>query len=126
MNGLHILANFCCCKYLSELSEPELPDIVKNICIEAGLHVVGETHHLFPEKGITLVILLAESHLSIHTWPEKFEVAFDLYTCNTLIDNKNNTMQVYQRIIQLFGPQYIQEEIIKREQLKGQSRFYNA
>ena len=37
--------------------------------------------HKFQPQGVTAVALLAESHISIHTWPEKGEAAVDIFTC---------------------------------------------
>jgi S-adenosylmethionine decarboxylase len=47
----------------------------------AGATVVGETIHGFTPHGLTALLLLAESHLSIHTWPEAGYAAVDVYTC---------------------------------------------
>jgi S-adenosylmethionine decarboxylase len=49
-----------------------------------GGHVLKESHVIFPNKAITLVLILAESHLSIHTWPEENLVAIDLFSCGTI------------------------------------------
>lgn len=47
----------------------------------AGATIVAESVHGFSPHGLTSVLLLAESHLSIHTWPEARYAAVDLYTC---------------------------------------------
>jgi S-adenosylmethionine decarboxylase len=44
-------------------------------------HVLTSAHHVFPNGAITLVLILAESHLSVHTWPEDEVVAIDLFSC---------------------------------------------
>jgi S-adenosylmethionine decarboxylase len=49
-----------------------------------GGHVLGESHVVFPNGAITLVLILAESHLSIHTWPEENLVAIDLFSCGAI------------------------------------------
>jgi S-adenosylmethionine decarboxylase len=49
-----------------------------------GGHVLKESHVVFPNKAVTLVLILAESHLSIHTWPEENLVAIDLFSCGTI------------------------------------------
>lgn len=46
-----------------------------------GGHVLDASHVVFPNGAITLVLILAESHLSIHTWPEENLVAIDLFSC---------------------------------------------
>lgn len=53
--------------------------------ISAGSgHVLGSAHHVFPNGAITLVLILAESHLSVHTWPEEGLVAIDLFSCGAI------------------------------------------
>jgi S-adenosylmethionine decarboxylase len=47
-------------------------------------HVLGTSHVIFPNGAVTLVLILAESHLAIHTWPEEDLVAVDLFTCGTI------------------------------------------
>jgi S-adenosylmethionine decarboxylase len=49
-----------------------------------GGHVLDISHVLFPNGAITLVLILAESHLSIHTWPEENMVAIDLFSCGAI------------------------------------------
>jgi S-adenosylmethionine decarboxylase len=43
--------------------------------------VLGETSAVFPNQAVTAVLVLAESHLSVHTWPEHRAATFDLLTC---------------------------------------------
>ena len=47
-------------------------------------HVLETNHVIFPNGAITLVLILAESHLAIHTWPEEDLVAVDLFTCGAI------------------------------------------
>jgi S-adenosylmethionine decarboxylase len=47
-------------------------------------HVLDTSHVLFPNGAITLVLILAESHLSIHTWPEEQLIAIDLFSCGAI------------------------------------------
>jgi S-adenosylmethionine decarboxylase len=49
-----------------------------------GGHVLDSTHVIFPNGAITLVLILAESHLSIHTWPEENLIAIDLFSCGAI------------------------------------------
>ena len=50
----------------------------------AGGHVLDRAMVVFPNGAITLVLVLAESHLSIHTWPEERLLAIDLFSCGTI------------------------------------------
>jgi S-adenosylmethionine decarboxylase len=47
-------------------------------------NVLATSHVTFPNGAITLVLILAESHLSIHTWPEEELIAIDLFSCGTI------------------------------------------
>jgi S-adenosylmethionine decarboxylase len=47
-------------------------------------HVLDSSHVIFPNGAITLVLILAESHLSVHTWPEESMVAIDLFSCGAI------------------------------------------
>ncbi len=44
-------------------------------------HVVGESFHQFAPQGVTGILSIAESHISIHTWPEHGYAAADVFTC---------------------------------------------
>ena len=52
----------------------------------SGATVVEEVFHLFNPHGISGVVVIAESHLSIHTWPEYGYAAVDLFTCGDEIE----------------------------------------
>jgi S-adenosylmethionine decarboxylase len=49
-----------------------------------GGHVLDTSHVTFPNGAVTLVLILAESHLSIHTWPEENLIAVDLFSCGAI------------------------------------------
>ena len=48
---------------------------------EAGATVLGESFHQFNPQGVSGVVVIAESHLFIHTWPEYGYAAVDIFTC---------------------------------------------
>ena len=57
--------------------------------VQAGHgHVLDASHVIFPNGAITLVLILAESHLSIHTWPEDSLIAIDLFSCGAIDGRK--------------------------------------
>lgn len=119
MQGLHILANFYDCSF-DFSNEQSLLESCKNIIKKSGLTIVGESQHLFEPHGLTFAILLAESHLSIHTWPEDKNIAFDLYTCNYFADNSKKTRFVYDEIKKILKPNKIDAQFIERLQLNNQ------
>ena len=60
--------------------------LMKKIIEEMRLNVVGEVKHQFEPYGATMLYLLSESHLSIHTYVDERYAAIDLYYCNPNID----------------------------------------
>jgi S-adenosylmethionine decarboxylase len=63
---------------------PGLTDLAIAAVEAGGGHVLDTSHVMFPNGAITLVLILAESHLSIHTWPEEDLVALDLFSCGAI------------------------------------------
>src|SRR5579863_547506 len=49
-----------------------------------GGTVLDSSHVVFPNGAVTLVLILAESHLAIHTWPEENLIAVDLFSCGAI------------------------------------------
>jgi S-adenosylmethionine decarboxylase len=62
----------------------ELTGLASAAVAKGGGHVLDTSHVVFPNGAITLVLILAESHLSIHTWPEENLVAIDLFSCGAI------------------------------------------
>ena len=58
-----------------------IKNLLDKICIKYNLNVVGKTEKVFTPQGLTVTYLLSESHLAIHTWPEKGKCSIDLFTC---------------------------------------------
>jgi S-adenosylmethionine decarboxylase len=54
---------------------------LKQAAVEAGATIVADVFHEFNPHGISGVVVIAESHLAIHTWPEFGFAAVDLFTC---------------------------------------------
>ena len=77
----------CACDRVSLESLPRLRQICLQACQASGMKVVGDCFHQFEPVGVTGTVLLAESHLAIHTWPELAYVALDVYVCDYSSDN---------------------------------------
>lgn len=54
--------------------------------IDCGAVVLGESFHRFSPQGVSGVVVIAESHLSIHTWPEYGYAAVDIFTCGNTVN----------------------------------------
>jgi S-adenosylmethionine decarboxylase proenzyme len=108
MHGLHLTADLHGCAP----AEPGLctdPDALRRRCLQAvadaGLQAVGTLFHRFPAPGgVTGVVLLAESHLALHTWPELGTVTLDVYVCNLQADNSARAEQLLAALEALFAP----------------------
>lgn len=63
----------------------------------AGATVLDSRHHVFPNGGMTAVLLLSESHASIHTYPENAACFVDLFTCGSAVDQAkfNQVLSAY-------------------------------
>ncbi len=80
--GLHLLADFHGVS-AGLLTDPAAIDILLRECaLAAGARILHSHFHSFGETmGVTGVLLLAESHISIHTWPETGFAAADIFMC---------------------------------------------
>ncbi len=116
MHGLHLTADLRGCPATS----PAMVDVqaLRRLCLQAvaqaGLQPVGELFHGFaplqpdavaPVVGVTGVVLLAESHLAVHTWPELGAVTLDVYVCNLHADNSACAAGLLAALEEAFAPQ---------------------
>jgi S-adenosylmethionine decarboxylase len=58
-----------------------LIDLLEAAAVMAGCTVIETIAHQFSPQGVSVITMLAESHISIHTWPERGEAALDVFTC---------------------------------------------
>ena len=84
--GQHFLLDFygCSQERLSDLKGLESSFI--EAAREGGATVVGSHFHHFNPIGISGVVVIAESHLALHTWPEHDFAAVDLFSCSPNLD----------------------------------------
>jgi spermidine synthase len=69
------------------LDDPaHLEKALNEAALAAGATVLDATFHRFSPCGVTGVLVLQESHLTIHTWPERAFAAVDLFTCGQHLD----------------------------------------
>ncbi|MBN2809135.1 MAG: S-adenosylmethionine decarboxylase proenzyme [Deltaproteobacteria bacterium] len=84
--GRHLLVEFFSCRreLLDDLERVE--DLMKEAARLSGATIVQSVFHRFQPHGISGVVVIAESHLAIHTWPEHGYAAVDFFTCGADID----------------------------------------
>ncbi|MDQ7821950.1 MAG: adenosylmethionine decarboxylase [Candidatus Eremiobacteraeota bacterium] len=79
--GCHILAELSHCNKDSLCDVAGIKDIMVRAALEAKAEIRETAFHKFSPYGVSGVVVIAESHLSIHTWPELGYAAIDIYTC---------------------------------------------
>jgi S-adenosylmethionine decarboxylase len=84
--GKQILAEYYNCDRELLNSAALIEKYMNNAALEAGATIVTSAFHTFNPFGVSGVIVIAESHLSIHTWPEYGYAAVDIFTCGDIVD----------------------------------------
>jgi spermidine synthase len=122
LDGIHVVANlYRCQKGARYQTDAEL---LRRFCLDsiskAGLTSLGDLFHAFEGGGVTGAVVLAESHLAIHTWPELNSVTLDVYVCNYTQDNSTKARQVVDDLLALFGP----EDFVRHEVPRDRQHLY--
>lgn len=118
MHGLHLTADLQGCP----AALPAMTDrqALRTLCLHAvqaaGLHPVGELFHGFAPQGVTGMVLLAESHVAVHTWPELGAVTLDVYVCNLGTDNSHRAQRLLDSLLDAFQP----TRVLRQQLLRGQ------
>ena len=86
--GRHVLAELHGCRFdvLNDVDKVE--KMMVNAALEAGAEIRECVFHKFSPQGVSGVVVISESHLAIHTWPELGYAAVDLFTCGDKCDPK--------------------------------------
>tara|TARA_B100000674_G_scaffold363085_1_gene305741 strand:- start:1181 stop:1585 length:405 start_codon:yes stop_codon:yes gene_type:complete len=79
--GRHLLAEYYGCERGILNNEKALSQLLARAAKAAGVTVIGSIEHSFSPVGVTCVVAIEESHLSLHTWPEEGYAAADFFTC---------------------------------------------
>ncbi len=121
MQGLHLTADChdCRCEAHWLLDAAALGAACARAVEAAGLHAVGQLFHTFPATawgagGVTATVLLAESHLCVHTWPELRAVTLDVYVCNFGGDQSARAQALFDALLALFDPIRVDRHALRR------------
>jgi S-adenosylmethionine decarboxylase proenzyme len=121
VKGLHIIADLYNCQKGELLhSSRKLRDLCVNACTDVGLTVLGDHFYQFDgldggqNGGATGAVVLAESHLAIHTWPERAGATLDVYVCNFTADNTEKAESVYDKLVKALKPGDVMVERVMR------------
>jgi S-adenosylmethionine decarboxylase len=110
-SGKHMICDFKNIKNESLLNNiNELKFVIKKICSDNDFQILGELEYKFTPIGCSIIFLLSESHISIHTFPEKNHMSFDIYTCRQYTDNSVYN-EIYQFLINVLEANIINSKI---------------
>ncbi|HHW00375.1 MAG TPA: S-adenosylmethionine decarboxylase proenzyme [Clostridiaceae bacterium] len=84
--GRHILAEIYDCDSCILNDRNLIEKIMVESALEAGAEIREVAFHKFSPQGVSGVVVISESHLSIHTWPELGYAAVDVFTCGDKVD----------------------------------------
>jgi len=132
MNGLHLIGDLTGCR-----CDPQLlldGEGFRTKCLEmvsaSGLTTMDATFRTFEGGGFTGTVVLAESHLAIHTWPERQGLTLDVYVCNYSADNSAKARKLFDLLIGYFQPGEVARHEVERgahllmEPLNDSTGFY--
>jgi S-adenosylmethionine decarboxylase len=109
--GRHLIASYhgCDAKALEDIQK--LPKVMEEAVNASGAHLLKSVEYVFEPNGLTMVLLLSESHASIHTYPEHNACFVDLFTCghNCSAEKFDQALQDYLK------PTKVNKEIITRQ-----------
>jgi S-adenosylmethionine decarboxylase len=90
--GQHLLAEYFGCDP-QVLNDPiGVEEKMRQAAVAAGANIVASAFHRFAPQGVSGVVVIEESHLSIHTWPETGYAAVDFYTCGQCLPERSHRM----------------------------------
>lgn len=83
--GRHAIFELYGCQSSLLDDEQYIVDSLTRVAEQLGATVLSTSSHKFSPQGVTAILLLSESHISIHTWPEKQFATCDIFTCGTCV-----------------------------------------
>lgn len=108
--GRHIIAELYGVDKDLISKEEQVREIMDKVVKEAGIETVGGLYKQFNPHGVTGIVLISESHISIHTWPEYELVNLDIFTCG---DSKQAD-RAFEAFLKYFKPKSYRHYILDR------------
>lgn len=84
----HWLVEYFGCERAVLDDETRVRSLMRDAALAAGAKVVAEVFHRYAPQGVTGVVVIEESHLSVHTWPEYGYAAVDFFTCGDCLPER--------------------------------------
>lgn len=109
--GRHLLASYRECDLDALKNIKQLPEVMKRGIEASGAQLLDSVEYVFAPDGLTMVLLLSESHASIHTYPEHGACFVDFFTCGTRC-----SAEKFDAILQNFlKPKKVDKQFIVRQ-----------
>ena len=113
-SGFHMICDIKEIENMEILNNIEsLKILLDIICEKYDFNILNKIEHQFKPQGSTIIYMLSESHISIHTFPEKKYMAFDIYTCRQYNDNSTYNW-IYNYLIDTLNAKKEEPIIIQR------------
>lgn len=113
--GLHILMEFHECSFEVLDNLEELEATMTDAAKASEATIIKSVFHQFSPQGVTGVVVVAESHLAIHTWPEHGYAAVDFFTCNLSMEY----IKTYDFLVKKLGSKNHNYRSLKRGLMKN-------
>ncbi|MBI3543064.1 MAG: adenosylmethionine decarboxylase [Deltaproteobacteria bacterium] len=84
--GKHVLVEYHGCDAATLDDRARLREVLLEAVARSGARIITDVFHQFSPQGVTGVVVIAESHVSIHTWPEHGYAAVDIFSCSDRMD----------------------------------------
>ena len=120
--SLHILADFHGCAgapvFLTDKGKVRAKTLA--MVKRAGFQIVASRFHKFSqtsagEGGITGIIIVSESHVALHTWPERNFLNLDVFFCNYSHDNTKKARAVFAEFKKIYRPKRVRIREVWRD-----------
>lgn len=108
--GAHIFAEFYGVEPELIAKKEVVKKKVEKIVLNSNLNKIKSVFHQFQPYGVTGVVLICESHISIHTWPEYKLMTIDIFTCGDF----DKAKKVFELFIEEFKPKDYKHQIVER------------
>jgi S-adenosylmethionine decarboxylase len=109
--GSHFLASYMGCDMAALTDIAALTNAMEEAAKASGATILKTSSHVFPPNGLTMVILLSESHASIHTYPEFNACFVDLFTCGT----RCSAEKFHEVLLTYLKPSQVCEKMLLRD-----------
>lgn len=108
--GIHILADLYGVDPQRISRIDDVYGIIEGAVVAGSLTKISSDYHQFEPSGVSGIVLLAESHLSFHTWPEYGLITMDVYTCGI----PEHADLAFDHIVNAFNPTTVEYKKLKR------------